>query len=129
MDDLAERRRERRLRYQWPVWFAEDFSEMLTQGQMVDVCSSGAAFTCSGNESCPWPGQHITARFSVPRFRAQAEFDIADFIRNGYVCRVDRLDAGQRRIAIRFFEALPFKPGEQPNMQLDYIPLGESASA
>ena len=36
MEQSEERRREQRLRYHWPVWFAEDFNRTLTQGQMVD---------------------------------------------------------------------------------------------
>jgi hypothetical protein len=127
MEEMAERRRERRLRYHWPVWFAEDFSGGLSQGQMVDVSSGGAAFTCFADRSCPWPGQHITARFSVPRHQPPDSFDITDFIRSGSVCRVDHLNAGLRRIALRFFEPLPFKPGEQMNMKLDYEPLAEPA--
>ena len=50
MEAVTERRREQRLRYHWPVWFAEDFNEMLLQGQMVDVSSGGAAFTYYADE-------------------------------------------------------------------------------
>jgi hypothetical protein len=42
---------------------------------------------------------------------------------------VDSLNFGLRRVAIRFFEPLPFQPGEQANMQLDYEPLAEPAMA
>ncbi len=62
MNMTDERRREQRLRYHWPVWFAEDFNKMLSQGQMVDVSSGGAAFTCHADGSCPHPGQEMTAR-------------------------------------------------------------------
>jgi hypothetical protein len=129
MESTPERRREQRLRYHWPVWFAEDFSGILSQGQMVDVSSGGAAFTCYSDNNCPWPGQHITARFSVPRHQPGNDFDISDFIRSGYICRVDHVNAGLHRVAICFFEPLPFRPGEQANMQLDYEPLAEPALA
>ncbi len=129
MESTSERRREQRLRYHWPVWFAEDFSGILSQGQMVDVSSGGAAFTCYSDNSRPWPGQNITARFSVPRHQPEDTFDITDFVRSGSVCRVDQLNAGLHRVAIRFFEPLPFNPGEQANMQLDYEPLAEPAMA
>ena len=119
MESTPERRREQRLRYHWPVWFAEDFAGILSQGQMVDVSSGGAAFTCYSNNSCPNPGQHITARFSVPRYRPDDSFDMREFIRRGHVCRVDSINPGLRRIAVRFFDPLPFKPGEQVNAQLD----------
>ncbi len=129
MEHTPERRKERRLRYQWPVWFAEDFSGILSQGQMMGVSSGGAAFTCLADNCCTWPGQHITARFSVPEYQSDNSFDVTDFIRAGSVCRVDHLNAGLRRIALQFFEPLPFRPGEQTNMNLDYEPLAEPAIA
>jgi hypothetical protein len=129
MEDMPERRREQRLRYQWPVWFAEDFNGILSQGQMVDVCSGGAAFTCFADKGCPWPGQHITARFSVPRYQPDDSFDVTEFIRAGSICRVDHLHNGLRRVAIRFSEALPFKPGEQESLQLNDEQVLEPALA
>lgn len=113
MEELAERRREQRLRYHWPVWFAEDFHGVLAQGQMVDVSSTGAAFTCRADDSCPYQGQHITTRFSVPRIGPDDSFDMASFIRPGYICRVDHVNGYVRRVAVQFAEPLPFKPGEQ----------------
>jgi hypothetical protein len=117
MNDTPERRREQRLRYHWPIWFAEDFNGILSQGQMVDVSSGGVAFTCYADKGCPPPGRHITARFSVPLYHPDESFDVNDFIRAGSVCRVDHLYNGLRRVAIRFFDPLPFKPGEQENAQ------------
>jgi len=116
---MPERRREKRLRYHWPVWFAEDFNGILSQGQMVDVSSGGAAFTCFVDRGCPNPGQNITARFSVPYYRPDESFDVNEFIRAGSVCRIDHLHNGLRRIALRFFSPLPFKPGEQEIAQLN----------
>jgi len=113
MDKVNERRAERRLRYHWPVWFAEDFNEALSQGQMVDVSSAGAGFTCHADRSCPYPGQQLTTRFSVPRFGSDESFDIASFTRTGHVCRVDNVNKFLRRVALQFAEQLPFKPGEQ----------------
>ncbi len=129
MEDMPERRREQRLRYQWPVWFAEDFSGILSQGQMVDVSSGGAAFTCFADKGCPWPGQHIMARFSVPRYQPDDSFDVSEFIRAGSICRVDQLHNGLRRVAMRFSEALPFKPGEQESTQLNDEQVLEPALA
>ena len=112
-----ERRTEQRLRYYWPIWFAEDFNNNLAQGQMVDVSSAGAAFTCYANEGCPHNGQRITARFSVPRYGPDDSFDMANFTRSGHVCRVDSVNPFLRRVAIQFAEPLPFKPGEQANSE------------
>ncbi len=113
MDKPNERRTEQRLRYYWPIWFAEDPNDILAQGQMVDVSSRGAAFTCYANDGCPYHGQHITARFSVPRYGPDDSFDMANFTRSAHVCRVDNINSFLRRIAVQFAEPLPFKPGEQ----------------
>jgi hypothetical protein len=108
----TERRAERRLRYSWPVWFAEDFGRVLFQGQMIDLCSKGASFN-SYTDQCPYQGQQITARFSVPRYESEEGFEMASFIRAGRVCRVKQSSPFVRRVAIRFAQELPFKPGEQ----------------
>lgn len=119
MDTASERRREQRLRYHWPIWFAEDFDDTLSQGQMVDVSSEGAAFTCHADENCPCTGQKVTARFSVPRFGPEEAFDMAGFTRSGRICRVDEPNRFIRRVAVQFSEALPFKPGEQADGESD----------
>ena len=119
MEQTTERRKEQRLRYHWPVWFAEDFNEALSQGQMVDVSSAGAAFTCHADENCPYMGQQLTARFSIPRFGPGDCFDMVSFARAGCVCRVDDVNRFLRRIAVRFAESLPFKPGEQAASESD----------
>ena len=113
MSTGTERRVEHRLRYHWPVWFAEDFNEILSQGQMADVSSRGAAFTCHANESYIDLGQKVTARFSVPRFAADDSFGMANFTRTGRICRIDDVNRFLQRVAIQFAEPLPFKPGEQ----------------
>ena len=109
MTEAIERRREKRLRYSWPIWFAEDYNGILSQGQMVDVCSGGAAFTCYADK-CPTAGGHITARFSIPRYDNENSFDMENFIRGGHICRVDELSPFVRRVAIQFSESLPFRP-------------------
>jgi len=108
-----ERRSEKRLHYYWPIWFAEDFKDELSQGQMLDISSRGAAFTCYDDGSCPYPGQQITARFSVPQFGPDESFDMANFTRSGHVSRVDEVNNFVRRVAVQFAEPLPFQPGEQ----------------
>ena len=119
MDENMERRTEKRLRYHWPVWFAEDFNEVLSQGQMVDISSAAAAFTCHADENCPYLGGQLTARFSVPRFGQGEAFDMASFTRTGRVCRVDNVNGFLRRVAIQFAEPLPFRPGEQADSESD----------
>ena len=113
MYENNERRAEQRLRYYWPIWFAEDFNSSLAQGQMVDISSKAAAFTCYAHEGCPCLGQYITARFSVPRYGPEDSFDMADFTRPGRVSRVDNVNSFLRRVVVQFAQALPFRPGEQ----------------
>jgi len=129
MNDNNERRREQRLRYYWPIWFTEDINRTLSQGQMVDVSSRAAAFTCYAHESCPYLGQHITARFSVPRYGPDNSFDMANFTRSGHVCRVDNVNSFLRRVAVQFAEPLPFRPGEQNTCESDADQTLERATA
>lgn len=119
MSATSERRREGRLRYHWPVWFAEDSDGEIQQGQMADVSSQGAAFTCYASDCCPYPGQHMMARFSVPRHGEDGSFDMVDVVRSGNVHRVDVVNSMLRRVAICFAEPLPFRPGEQSVSQAD----------
>ena len=86
---------------------------------MVDVSSGGAAFTCFADSGCPYPGQHITTRITVPYYHSDASFDINEFVQTGSVCRIDHLPNGLRRIAVKFFHPLPFRPGELANRQLE----------
>jgi hypothetical protein len=104
-------RSENRLRYSWPVWFAENFDDMLSQGQMVDVSSKGAAFTCYADK-CPQHGQKITARFSVPRNHSTDPFELENFVRTGQICRIDDDGPYVKRIAVQFAEPLPFNPAD-----------------
>jgi hypothetical protein len=121
-EEKVERRREKRLRYHWPIWLAEDFNAALSQGQMVDISSSGAAFTCCADGNCPYPDQQITTRFSVPYFLQDDSFDMANFVRFGRVIRVEEANSLLRRVAIQFAEPLPFKPGEQAGSILNTDP-------
>jgi len=129
VNERNDRRRERRLRYYWPIWFTEDIDTTLAQGQMVDISSQAAAFTCYAHEGCPYLGQHITARFSVPRYGPDDSFDMANFTRSGRVCRVDTVNSFLRRVAVQFPEPLPFRPGEQDNRQCDAEQMLEHATA
>jgi len=114
MDTTSERRTEERLRYHWPVFFAEDVNNGdLGQGQMTDVSSRGAAFTYYTDQYNLHPGQHVTARFSVPQYGSDGSFNVVDFIRSGRVCRVEMVNHTLRRIAMQFADPLPFRPGEQ----------------
>ena len=49
---------------------------------------------------------------------ADGAFNVVDFIRSGHVCRVEVVNHTLRRIAMQFFDPLPFRPGEQ-EMELE----------
>lgn len=108
----SERRREKRLNYHWPVWFAEDFNDVLAQGQMFDLSSGGAAFTCY-SDTCPAEGQYITTRFSIPHYGEDDSFDLESCMRSGFVCRIEDVNPFMKKVALQFAEPLPFRPGEQ----------------
>jgi len=118
MDDARERRIEPRLRYQWPIWFAEDFAKTVSQGLMVDVSSGGMAFTCDVHESCPQPGQRLITRFSIPRLEANEFSDMTSFTRTARVCRVEKINRSLCRVAVQFDEPLSLKPCEQASIDL-----------
>ena len=108
-----ERRREQRFRYRRPIWFAENFSKTLSEGQMVDISSGGVGFTCRADENYIHPGRQIATRFSAPRFNPDKSFDTISFNRIGRICRVDKPNSTLRRVAVQFAKPLPFKPAEQ----------------
>jgi hypothetical protein len=113
------KRTEARLEHQWPVWFAEDFTETVSQGLMVDVSSGGLAFRCEAGENCPRVGQEISTRFSIPR-SAEADDDsaITSITRSGRVLRVEQVSPFLRQVAIEFHEPLSLKPCEQAGIDL-----------
>ena len=112
MDDNKERRREERLGYQWPVWFSEDFAQTMSQGLMVDVASGGIAFRCASDDTCPFKDQHLTVRFSIPRFQGDDPTATVSITRTGQVCRVETLKGGISQIAIQFDQPLGLRPAE-----------------
>ncbi len=118
MENFKNRRLEERLQYQWPVLFAEDFTESVSEGIMVDVSSSGLAFMCRIEENCPLPGQKLTTRFSIPRTDEDDYSAMTSFTRTGQVLRVDEINSFLRRVAIHFDEPLSLKPCEQTGIAL-----------
>jgi hypothetical protein len=117
MDKTKERRKEQRLHYQLPVSFAEDFNQTVSQGVMADISHSAMAFICEADENCPYPGQQLTTRFSLPRFGTHDPSDMKSFTRTGHVCRVDHITDNMCRVAIQFDEPPPFwniPPAQNP---------------
>ncbi|MCK4885962.1 MAG: PilZ domain-containing protein [Planctomycetes bacterium] len=128
-DFSEERRREKRLNYLWPIWFAQEqeLNKNITQGQMVDVSSGGAAFTCHADENCPYPGQEILLKFSLPRYESNNEYYMASFSRQGYVKRVDQVDRFIKKVATQFATPLPFSPSLQNSTDIEIEKRSKSA--
>lgn len=112
MDKIQDKRREERLPYEWPVWFAEDFTQAVSQGLMVDIASGGIAFTCENDENCPHQGQRLVTRFSIPRVDGDEGSGVTSITRGGKVCRVDYVSSAVCRVAIEFDEPLSVHPYE-----------------
>ncbi len=117
MEDQNERRREERLGYQWPVWFSEDFTQTMSQGLMVDVASGGIAFICDRSGESLRDGQHLTIRFSIPRFEGDDPTATVSITRNGNIRRIENLKDGSRRVAIQFDVPLAVRPAEVTSLK------------
>ena len=128
MNVVVERRLEKRLSYHWPVWFAEDFNGVLSQGQMIDINSQGAAFSCYADK-CPFPGQEITARFSVPHYTDPDSFEMESFVRRARINRIENSSPYIRRVAIQFAKPLPFCPGETAPEKETHLELLEEMAS
>lgn len=112
MEQSQNRRFEERLRYHWPIWYADAGDEQVVQGQMIDVSSQAASFTCANNFT-PYEDQWVTARFSVPQYSEDQSFQMTDCIRTGHISRIERMSNHMNRIVMQFHQPLDFKPGEQ----------------
>ena len=117
MNNPAEKRTEARLPYSWPIWFADNYDDTLSQGQMVDVSSRGASFTCYADCST-YDNQQITARFSVPKHHARDPFDLDNFVRRANICRIEHVSENVRKIAVQFHEPLPFNPASVDRVEI-----------
>ncbi len=118
MSNTKNRRREARLEYQWPVWYAEDFKKNLSEGLMVDVSSGGLAFMCNADENCPQVGQQLATRFSIPRTEEDNSSAMTSFTRTGRVLRVETVNTFLCQVAIQFDEPLSLKPCEQASIDM-----------
>ena len=118
MGENRNKRLEERLSYKWPVLFAEDFTQSVNEGVMVDVSSGGLAFLCRADGYCPEPGQQLAARFSIPRTDEEDPSAMTSFTRTGQVLRIENVNQSLCRVAIQFNEPLTLKPCEQAGINL-----------
>ena len=115
----TENRYEQRLLYRWPVWFGEDTTQMVHSGLMVDVSSSGMAFTCKTAHDLLRTGQQLTVRFSLPRFDEQDPAATVGITRTGQICWVIAVGGGYK-IGFQFDTLLSLQPAEQAALTTIY---------
>jgi hypothetical protein len=101
MQKIKERRKEKRLHYELPVRFAEEADGTFYQGLMVDISSLCMAFICEADMNCPSVNQTLTLQFSIPRFGTSSA-EMKQITRTGCVFRIDDLNDGRRRVAVKF---------------------------
>ena len=111
MED-TKNRDEQRLQYRWPVWFGEDSTQMVHPGLMVNVSSTGMAFTCKAGHNLLEPGRQLTVRFSLPRFDEQDPSATVGVTRTGQV-RWTTAVGGGYKVGFQFDTPLSLKPAEQ----------------
>ncbi len=112
MDARQDRRRESRIEYQWPVWFSEDFAHAMSQGLMVDISSGGICFQYGIGDALLQVDQHLTVRFSIPRFQGDDPTATVSITRTGHIRRIDAPQDGQCRVALEFDIPLALRPSE-----------------
>jgi hypothetical protein len=110
MEEPQNKRAEERLCYKWPVLFARDFAEAVSEGVMTDVSSGGISFLCKADENCPQVGQELALRFSIPHSDKDDSFDMTSLSRTGQVLRVEKKSDSYCQIIVQFNEPLTFKP-------------------
>ena len=113
MQTSKERRRQKRLRFLWPVWFAYQATGELLKGQAVDLNEQGISVTVK-TDSSPAVGDHVLARFSFPCQSSQT------FAMDGYygwseVIRVDAAGPDRQRVALRLHTPLANNPVSESN--------------
>lgn len=118
MEEPQNNRAEERLHYQWPVLFAKDFTEAVSEGIMTDVSSGGISFLCKTDENCPQVGQELALRFSIPCSDEENPFDMTSITRTGRVLRAEIKGNSFCKIVIQFNEPLTLKPYQEARISL-----------
>ncbi|MBN2314386.1 MAG: PilZ domain-containing protein [Sedimentisphaerales bacterium] len=108
MNKTENRRRAPRLRYRVTVHYSDNTESGATayEGQMLDISSGGLAFRCNADENCPYEGQQLNIRFSIPNSKVH-DASMMDFNRTGQVLRVQEVNSTLWNVAVRFDEPLP----------------------
>ena len=108
MKYAQERRREKRIKFSWPLWFGYEQNGELHQGKIADLSRSGVSFTVDADQS-PAPGSHVLTRFSYP-CDTEEHFEIESNFHWSEVIRTDVVGDDKVRVALRLHEMLDQQP-------------------
>jgi len=103
-----ERRRDRRVKLLWPIWFGYAEDSEFFRGQIVDLSRGGVSFSIE-QDNCPEVGTHLRTNFSYPHDVSE-EFDMGSYAHWAEVVRVDKLPGTKHRVAMRLHERLSSEP-------------------
>ena len=112
MEAFKERRKEKRLYCDWPIWFAEDFGKKLCCGRMLAISSTAVSFTGILGKDCPQNGQKTIIYFRIPRVGEDDSSDLVLLTRPGRIHRIDETADELSHIVVQFDQKLPFKPAK-----------------
>ena len=112
MDGYQEKRKEKRLYYDWPILFCREFEKEFLQGEIFNISSTHITFSCQ-TKHCPAGDEITVLRFSVPRYNPDGGFQKEEFTSIGTVSSVRLPNPYTKLVVIEFETRLPFKPGEQ----------------
>jgi len=108
----VDKRKEKRTRSSWPVWFGFEDNGELFCGKMVDFSKSSVSFTVD-EYHCPSVGNHVVTRFSFPRKTNSSQLGMGHYLHWSEVIRVDDHSPGHRRVAMRLHQPLVSNPQDQ----------------
>jgi hypothetical protein len=112
MQRQPEKRRHRRVRYSWPLFFGYEETGQMFRGQVFDVSRSGASFTLNQND-CPPLGHTVLTRFSYPH-DATNMFDMDSYFYWATVVRCDDIGYGKRKVSLELHRHLESDPIGEP---------------
>ncbi|MBI9017648.1 MAG: hypothetical protein JEZ07_10370 [Phycisphaerae bacterium] len=117
MNEQAERRREPRVRFSWPMWYGYEDNGQLFRGQVLDLNKHAIAFTAD-KQCCPQVGHWLLMRFSYP-IHSSDEFSMGTYLDWSQVIRVDYNFHGQTKIVVNLNSELELSHNMQATAQAE----------
>lgn len=112
MQRQPDKRRHRRARYSWPMFFGYEETGQFHRGQIFDVSKSGVSFTIDQNH-CPTPGHTVLTRFSYPHDLTDS-LSMDSYFYWASVVRCDDIGYGKRKVALELHRHLELDPVSEP---------------